>query len=986
MKTRHILIVALNLMLCTASTKAQITFPTSTTTAEARVVKNTDLPDLPTTQTQEIDDIETHFHEFNPIIVNAISNILNYGVNVACFQDQNGVKFIIENKNGTKGIYEMKLVNGTYTLALASNVVQPNIAGNLDYEFTDKDGSLVFWDKGQSMFKRMVSTKDANGVVSYSFVDLDSLGINEGIFELNGKKIYFDGNSQKFYDNKDQQGNSLIQFSSILQKFQVIKYTINGVSKDYLVLAGKPLGGSDGMYLMDENGVFAEQNGEKINLIKSFPSIDFTEFNVYKTTKGEMLMAIKEIAFTNGVKEYKWSLLNTSTGQKYEMQYTGTQSTQSAFKEGAPTIVEINGKFYPMFTDGVRTYVYEIPDGSIPSWSPTLTTFVQTLNTTEDAPAKTINLSPLGSNLDLVKLRFTFSPVSLGTLTADAVSNKLTFTPAKDANGTGTITIKHDGLADQTVAITITPVNDAPILGSVTLYNNVTAGISGLLAQIPASDIENDALTATFIGTFDANLFNVSVVGGNVEIRSKTTTPARTYSGKIIVDDGKGGIIEKDVSVEVKEAGLSPTWGNDTSINAMKSALQFINEETTQTYDLKQVLLNISDWTSVRVSINKPNLVTATVKNNGMLEIKIAKGFTGRFDISIQPPSLVTQVIESQSFYATLNESYGRNFYTNTTGIKKVELNTLFPDDAVLNWTLTSKDLFNPNTTKIEGGYLYFAFLPNLTINQGQYLISVFSPKHNSNFGANVNIFYPEIDSPNITNVTLSRTKDNDFDILPLGRGNAGTYPNAFYNWAVKANMISTNDLGKPVPAKLILELRNESFELLERKIIKSDVLDPNRSSEIVSITPADLKKHFSAATKMYPVFGYSVEMTHLGDGVTKIFDDLTFTTATPIPIQAPIANESESPTNFSISGVYPNPFSTIGTVSFSLPQAQTVKIRVYDVLGREVLPLVSLPLGAGHHTHTLDAKLLSAGIYFLHFQAGDLQQIRKFTLQRPKN
>ncbi|HRR10254.1 MAG TPA: hypothetical protein PLO56_16315 [Rhodothermales bacterium] len=410
----------------------------------------------------------------NPsITVDAISNILNYGRNIACFKDTNGTKFIIEDKNGLKSIYQLKDINGIQKLTLADKVVQPNISANDDYRFTDSDGSLVFYNHPENTYKRLTYTQDANGIVSYSLEPIENLGINSDIFELNGKKIYSSITSRQFFDNKNAEGTPLRTFDAILDRFQVINYTINGVEKEYLAV-GTITNKKVVMYLMDENGNLAEENGKKIDLIELFPSlIDFSEFNIYKNSKGEHLMAIKEITEINAdnvVTKYAWSVLNLTKGEKYNLIYTGTQSTSenNAFKSGAPTVVEEDDGTYAIFTDGVRSYTFKLPDATntTPSWSPTLTTIIQGLNTAEDAAAKTIDLATIGANIDPTKLTFSLSPSDLGTLTYDPATKKLTFVPNANANGTGNVTVKHAGLADQVVPITVDPVNDAPVLGA----------------------------------------------------------------------------------------------------------------------------------------------------------------------------------------------------------------------------------------------------------------------------------------------------------------------------------------------------------------------------------------------------------------------------------------------------------------------------------------------------------------------------------------
>ena len=61
----------------------------------------------------------------------------------------------------------------------------------------------------------------------------------------------------------------------------------------------------------------------------------------------------------------------------------------------------------------------------------------------------------------------------------------------------------------------------------------------------------------------------------------------------------------------------------------------------------------------------------------------------------------------------------------------------------------------------------------------------------------------------------------------------------------------------------------------------------------------------------------------------------------------------------------FPNPFQAEATIEFELAAAADVTVRVFDVLGREVVrPLDGAPLVAGVHTATLDGRTLPGGLY----------------------
>lgn len=70
-------------------------------------------------------------------------------------------------------------------------------------------------------------------------------------------------------------------------------------------------------------------------------------------------------------------------------------------------------------------------------------------------------------------------------------------------------------------------------------------------------------------------------------------------------------------------------------------------------------------------------------------------------------------------------------------------------------------------------------------------------------------------------------------------------------------------------------------------------------------------------------------------------------------------------PSEFVLEQNYPNPFNPGTQISYSLPVASLVSIKLYDVLGREIKELVNQVQPAGSHRVYLDAAELNSGIYF---------------------
>jgi len=79
----------------------------------------------------------------------------------------------------------------------------------------------------------------------------------------------------------------------------------------------------------------------------------------------------------------------------------------------------------------------------------------------------------------------------------------------------------------------------------------------------------------------------------------------------------------------------------------------------------------------------------------------------------------------------------------------------------------------------------------------------------------------------------------------------------------------------------------------------------------------------------------------------------------------------------------YPNPFNPSTTIRFDLPAASDVRLKVYDIIGREVSTLVNGRMGAGVHEVRFDGSSLASGVYFCRLAAGNSLKTMKLTLMK---
>lgn len=99
-------------------------------------------------------------------------------------------------------------------------------------------------------------------------------------------------------------------------------------------------------------------------------------------------------------------------------------------------------------------------------------------------------------------------------------------------------------------------------------------------------------------------------------------------------------------------------------------------------------------------------------------------------------------------------------------------------------------------------------------------------------------------------------------------------------------------------------------------------------------------------------------------------------------PVLTSVSTEATTvPSAFRMNQNYPNPFNPATTIRFVLESPTTVKLVVYDLLGRPVTTLINGVKGAGEHSVTWEAGNRPAGVYYYTLTAGSFSETRKMLL-----
>jgi len=150
---------------------------------------------------------------------------------------------------------------------------------------------------------------------------------------------------------------------------------------------------------------------------------------------------------------------------------------------------------------------------------------------------------------------------------------------------------------------------------------------------------------------------------------------------------------------------------------------------------------------------------------------------------------------------------------------------------------------------------------------------------------------------------------------------------------------------------------------------INSDPVGPLQKDPAVAFGPND---------QLYFIWTDFRDPGHNGDIYCKV-----------IEWEDAIGVEPESepvPLTFALHPPYPNPFNATTMITFTLPVAGEVELKVFDIQGRdmmsgsEAIPTMEF-YTAGVHSMQFDGSELASGIYFIRMKAGNYTGIQKLVL-----
>ncbi len=122
----------------------------------------------------------------------------------------------------------------------------------------------------------------------------------------------------------------------------------------------------------------------------------------------------------------------------------------------------------------------------------------------------------------------------------------------------------------------------------------------------------------------------------------------------------------------------------------------------------------------------------------------------------------------------------------------------------------------------------------------------------------------------------------------------------------------------------------------------------------------------------------WTIAMDHSNDDRGLFLDEVAL--VSNAVFEAPEI-DAKLPGTFALENAYPNPFNPTTMLTYSVAANVPVTLKVFDVLGREVMTAFDGIRNAGQYRLELDMSSFATGIYFVRMDAPGFQQVKKLVL-----
>jgi uncharacterized protein (DUF362 family) len=336
-------------------------------------------------------------------------------------------------------------------------------------------------------------------------------------------------------------------------------------------------------------------------------------------------------------------------------------------------------------------------------------------------------------------------------------------------------------------------------------------------------------------------------------------------------------------------------------------------------------------------------------------------------DCGVSPDSIY--IVEALWDTSSFND-FGFLDVQQSLGAKMVNLNNKAPYSSFIDMNVGDKK------------YFYNSFKVNQILNDIDVYISIPKLKHHYEAGVTCSI-KNQIGMVPIQNYRLPENQSFR-SALHFEGGDIGVH---------LPHSVSDLNLARPVNLAVIDGIKNahggegtwiSTFQLAEDNVLlagKDPVATDSICAHLLGNNPEAEK--FDLPDGVRQCLNYLDLLHQRGVGTNQLSEIEVVGDGADLITSVQPEKIKNKPTNIVLYRNYPNPFNPSTTITFYLPEKESVNIKIYSMNGQEIETLVDSEIPAGLHELHWNANNLASGVYIYKMNAGSFTETKKMIYQK---
>lgn len=186
-------------------------------------------------------------------------------------------------------------------------------------------------------------------------------------------------------------------------------------------------------------------------------------------------------------------------------------------------------------------------------------------------------------------------------------------------------------------------------------------------------------------------------------------------------------------------------------------------------------------------------------------------------------------------------------------------------------------------------------------------------------------------------------------------------------------------------------QLSNTSAEIHITNVGPTSTLDYQLSADVSWISFSSTSGSINVGDTVEIEISYDISYLQNGINNANIYVGDPHHGPITIPVEIYFQNTTDvteeflsgNPDSFSLTQNYPNPFNPATKIFYSIPETQNVMIKLFNILGNEIMTLVNGERPKGRYIIDLDMSGYPSGVYFYMIRTPFYTETKKMILNK---